>query len=98
MRKYYSDFVRHCTRMYFDIDSIPSPIVERVKYNNYSAVSNVLDKYDTATVMFIKQVYMSENITRTVQEIAVRKGCKTEALWYTIQGYEKEVAIERGLL
>lgn len=98
MRKYYSDFVRHCTRLYFDLEVSPSPIVERAKYNNYIAVSNVLDHYDAETVLFLKQAYSSDNFTKTVQAIAVKKGCKTEALWYTIQAYEKEVAIERGLL
>lgn len=98
MRKYYSDFVRHCTRLYFDLEATPSPIVERVKYNNYIAVSNVLDKYDTETVLFLKQAYSSDNFTKIVQQIAIKNGCKTEALWYTIQAYEKEVAIERGLL
>lgn len=98
MRKHYSDYVRYCTRLYFNLESSPSPIVERVKYNNYISVSNVLDHYDTETILFLKQAYSSENLTKTITEVAVKKGCKPDALWFTIQNYEREVAIERGLL
>lgn len=99
MRKYYSDYIRHCTRLYFNSDAMPSPIAERVKYNNYIAVSNVLDRYDKDTTLFLRTIYTSEeNLPKNVERTAISKGCKTEALWYIIQTFEKDVAIERGLL
>lgn len=99
MRKYYSDYVRHCARLYFNQEVMPSPLAERVRYNNYIAVSNVLDRYDTDTKLFLRLIYTSEeNLPKIVERTAINKGCKTEALWYIIQTFEKDVAIERGLL
>lgn len=99
MRKYYSDYVRHCARLYFSIDAMPSPLQDKVRYNNYIAVSNVLDRYDTDTKLFLRLIYTSEeNLPKMVGRMAINKGCKTEALWYIIQTFEKDVATERGLL
>lgn len=99
MRKYYSDFVRHCARLYFSLDAIPSPLQDKIKYNNYIAVSNVLDRYETDTKLFLRLIYTSEeNLPKNVERTAIKKGCKTEALWYIIQTFERDVAVERGLL
>jgi hypothetical protein len=99
MRKYYSDYVRHCARLYFSIDAMPSPLQDKVRYNNYIAVSNVLDRYDKDTTLFLRLIYTSEeNLPKMVERMAISKGCKTEALWYIIQTFEKDVATERGLL
>lgn len=99
MRKYYSDYVRHCARLYFSIDAMPSPLQDKVRYNNYIAVSNVLDRYEKDTTLFLRLIYTSEeNLPKMVERMAINNGCKTEALWYIIQTFEKDVAIERGLL
>ena len=98
MRKYYSDYVRHCTKLYFNLEATPSAISDRVVYNNYVSVSNVLDRYDTATINLIRFVYTSESIVKAVDEFALKSKAKPETLWYIIQTYEKDVAIERGLL
>ena len=39
MKKYYSDYVGHCARHYFNSDTMPSPVNNKVSYNNYIAVS-----------------------------------------------------------
>lgn len=99
MRKYYSDFVSHCARLYFNTDTIPSPLADKVKYNNFIAVSNVLDGYSTEDVVFLRRVYTSEDsLPKNVERTAINRGCKSEALWYIIQTFERDVAVERGLL
>ena len=98
MKKYYSDFVGHCARHYFNTDTTPNPVTQKVDYNNYVAVSNVLDRYDKAIAQMIRYVYTAESIPKAVTEISTRKMCKPEVIWYTIQTFEKDVAIERGLL
>ena len=98
MRKYYSDFVRHCTRFYFSRDLLPNPVTENVNYNNYVAVSNVLDRYQTEVFNMLRFVYTSESMPSAVNQYAKDNGCRTEEVWYNIQRYEKEVATERGLI
>ena len=99
MRKYYSDFVRHCARLYFNTDAMPSPLQDKVRYNNYIAVSNVLDRYEKDTTLFLRLIYTSEeNLPKIVERTAINKECKSEALWYIIQTFERDVAVERGLL
>lgn len=98
MRKYYSDFVRHCTKFFFSRDSIPNPLTEKVNYNNYISVSNVLDRYKTEVFNMIRFVYTSDAIPRAVDEYSRLNNVTREEMWYTVQKYEKEVAIERGLL
>ena len=98
MRKHYSDYVRHCTRLYFNTDTTPNPLNDKVKYNNYISVSNVLDRYDSKTACMLREVYTSEIIPKAVDKYATKEGCKSEEIWYMIQRYEKDVAVERGLL
>ncbi len=98
MKKYYSDYVGHCARFYFNTDTTPSPVEKKVEYNNYVAVSNVLDRYEKDVALMIRYAYTSESIPKAIGEISARKKCKPEAVWYTIQTFEKDVATERGLL
>lgn len=98
MRKYYSDFVRHCTRFYFSRTSVPNPTSDRVNYNNYISVSNVLDRYTSEAFNLIRRVYEAESMPKEVTAYAKDNRCTTEEVWYTVQRYEKEVAIERGLV
>lgn len=98
MKKYYSDYVRHCTRQYYNLQSAPSAINDRVTFNNYISVSNVLDKYTTADQVLLKSIYTSESMQKSVEQYAFKMGVKSEQIWYIIQTYEKLVAIERGLL
>lgn len=98
MRKYYSEFVKHCARFYFASSAMPSSLSDRVNYNNYVSVSNVLAKYDTDTQNIIRQAYTTDYITKTVESIARQRSCNSEQIWYIIQKFEREVAIERGLL
>ena len=97
MRKYYSDLVRHCTRFYFSKESAPSALTSRADYNNYISVANVLDKYSLEEKLILKQVYQSESTIRAVNAIRNEKW-NTESIWYLIQKYEREVAMERGIL
>lgn len=98
MKKFYSDYIRHCTKQYFNLASAPSAINDRVTYNNYVSVANVLERYDTQTTNLLRFVYTGESIQKAVDEYASRARCKSEQIWYIVQTYEKEVAIERGLL
>lgn len=98
MRKYYSDYVRHCARYYFSKELIPKPLEERVNYNNYISVANVLDRYSVEVFNMLKFIYTSEMIPRAVDKYASETGFKTEEIWYNIQRFERDVAVERGLL
>lgn len=98
MRKYYSDFVRHCTRHYFSTEDTPSILTSRGQYNNYISVSNVLSHYDPEKVIMIKYIYTSDSTAKAVSEISRSRHINSEEIWYIIQTYEREVAIERGIL
>lgn len=98
MRKFYSDYVRHCTKFYFRSENTPSPLTSRVDYNNYASVSNVLAKYDKEVICMLRSVYTAEAVPRAVDEYAKLRKKKSEEVWYLIQKYEREVATERGLL
>lgn len=98
MRKFYSDYVKHCTRFYFKAEALPSPINNKVDYNNYVSVSNVLDKYDKTTIALLRTVYSYDIFPKGVEEYATKHGIKSDAIWFIVQKYEKDVAIERGLL
>lgn len=98
MRKYYSEFVKHCARFYFSAPAMPNSLSDRVNYNNYVSVSNVLAKYEKDAQNIIRQAYTTDYITKTVENIAKQRSCTSESVWYIIQKFEKDVAIERGLL
>jgi hypothetical protein len=98
MKKYYSDYIRHCTRRYFDLASAPSVLSDRVEYNNYVSVSNVISKHEVAVQNLLRYVYTSETVQTGVNTYCKQQSRKAEEIWYIIQSYEKEVAIERGLL
>lgn len=98
MKKYYSDYVGHCARLYFNSDTMPSPVNNKVSYNNYIAVSNALDKYEKDQALVIRFVYTADSLPKAVNEICINRGLKTEAVWYMIQAFERDVALERGLI
>ena len=98
MRKYYSDYVRHCTRYYFYQEKAPSPISDRVSYNNYAAVSNVLGKNPPEVVGMIRMLYQADSMVQAVEDYSKISNIKIPVIWHTVQNYEKEVAIERGLI
>lgn len=98
MRKFYSEYVKHCARFFFTRDFPPSSVENRVDYNNYVSVSNVLSRYDARFVNIVRLAYTSPTIQEAVNEYSVKNNCTREELWYIIQKFEKEVAIERGLL
>ena len=98
MRKYYSDYVKHCTRFYFKTEAMPSPINSKVDYNNYVSVSNVLDKYDKSTISMLRTIYAYEIFPKGVDEYSAKNGIDRDTIWNIIQKYEQDVARERGLL
>lgn len=98
MRKYYSDYIRHCTRFYFYIEKSPSEIKDKVSYNNYVAVSNILSDYPTATVNMLRTLYLADSMVQAVNEYSDLTKMPTQQIWHTVQNYEKQVAIERGLV
>lgn len=97
MKKFYSDYVGHCSRYYFSTDETPS-VNDRVNYNNFISVSNVLAKYDTAKENLIRFVYTSVTIMKGVQDYAFKNNLRNEEVWYVVMNFEKDVATERGLL
>ena len=98
MKKYYSEYVGHCARFYFRTDRIHSPSESRVDYNNFISVSNVLDRYDAKICNLLRFVYTADKLLEAVSEYSFKNNTSREEVWYTIQKFEKEVAVERGLL
>jgi len=97
MRKYYSDFVAHCTRYYFSTEVTPTPQM-RVEYNNYIAVANVLNGYDLPTQQTIRQLYTADCMSDEANKIAVKLSLKPQNIWYIVSQFERSVAKERGLI
>ena len=98
MKKYYSEYIGHCARFYFRTERVPLPTENRVDYNNYISISNVLDRYDSSKINLLRFIYTADNIPAAVNEYCVGNRMNREEVWYTIQKFEKEVAIERGIL
>lgn len=97
MKKFYSEYVGHCARFYFSKADTPS-VNDRVNYNNFISVSNVLSKYDTERQNLLRFIYTSPSLIRAVHEYSATKNMNSEEVWYIIMNFEKEVAKERGLL
>ena len=97
MKKYYSEYVGHCARFYFSKSDTPS-VSDRVNYNNFISVSNVLSKYDTERQNMLRFIYTSPSVIRAVHEYSGSKGIPSEEVWYAISAFERDVATERGLL
>lgn len=97
MKKFYSEYVGHCARFYFSKADTPS-VNDRVNYNNFISVSNVLSKYDTEKQNLLRFIYTSPSVIHAVHEYSASKGVTNEEVWYAISAFERDVAQERGLL
>lgn len=101
MRKYYTEYVRHCLRFYvmtLDVGSCPKFNTEPDK-NNWVACHQAVTNTDPQTLEMIKEVYsQGDTIPDKVYQLSKEMRISQDSIWNIINKLERTVAKNRGLI
>lgn len=101
MRRYYTEYVRHCIRFYIttlDIGTVPRFNTE-VDKNNWMACHSVLKNFNSKNMDIVCEVYSrGDTIPDKVYNLAKEANIEQDYIWNLLASLERDIAKKRGLL
>ena len=96
-KAFYSDFANHCLRFYTRHKE-PEFRTEADK-RNWEVCEEVLSKYADREREILTFVYFEgDTIADNVYKISLAKGVTQDTVWKLVNGVEREIALQRGLI
>lgn len=96
-KAFYSDFANHCLRFYTRHKD-PEFRTEADK-RNWEVCEEVLSKYQDREREILTFVYFEgDTIADNVYKISLAKGVTQDTVWKLVNGVEREIALQRGLI
>lgn len=101
MRKYYTEYVRHCLRFYvttMDIGTAPH-FNSEVDKNNWVACYQAVKNYSPENLEIIKEIYSpGDTIPDKIYNLAKNLGVSQTPISTMLDKLERDVAKKRGLI
>jgi hypothetical protein len=101
LKRYYTEYVRHCLRFYvrtLDIGSTPRFKTD-VDKQNWVACDNCVTKLDAKTLELIKELYRpGDTIADKIYNLAREYRIPQDTIWTTINTLEHNIAKRRHLI
>lgn len=101
VKRYYSEYIRHCLRFYVSTMNIGKTPRFRtdVDRNNWMACHSVVKNLDDTTRKIVCELYdRGDTLSYKVYNLAAETNTQQDDIWNLIANLERTIAKKRGLL
>lgn len=98
MRNYYSDYVGHMMRQYLKLKDEQSEEINETTSINIRVCAECLQKMPETERAILLSVYSTTPLKEGVLLASEKQNIREISVWAIVKNFEKEAAIERGLI
>jgi hypothetical protein len=103
LRRYYSEYVRHCLAYYIktqdECDGGHPVFKNDVDRANWSACYHILKDYSEEDMITIAHIYRpGDTIADKIYQLAKSKRVSQDVIWGLVNNIERKIAKKRGLI